>query len=286
MGGRKIVEAIDCSTNLTLSSVSSLKAEGIVAVGRYLGYETQGWSKSLSPDELRLIHNAGLSVFLIWESNPTAASYFSYNKGVSDAELALKEATYLGAPSTTALYFTVDFDAQANNMTAIIDYFRGVRAGLKGQYLVGAYGSHSVLQGLKTSSYAPDKYFQTYAWSKGMVFSNNDIYQYQNDVTIRGVAVDRDTIQINSGCWPEIGGVKMKYLVLYYGDADLQIAADLAQKFQCPIVQAAYATSDLLTSASNKYQVGGASAPAGVTLLGGADRFDTMKAVLKVVGKI
>ncbi len=80
--------------------------------------------------------------------------------------------------------------------------------------------------------------------------------------------------------------VKLNYLVLYYGDADLQIAADLAQNFQCPIVQAAYATADLLASATNKYQVGGASAPAGVTLLGGADRFETMKSVLHAMGKI
>lgn len=80
--------------------------------------------------------------------------------------------------------------------------------------------------------------------------------------------------------------VKLNYLVLYYGDADLQVAADLAQNFQCPIVQAAYATSELLASATNKYQVGGSSAPAGVTLLAGADRFGTMKAVLHAIGKI
>jgi hypothetical protein len=77
----------------------------------------------------------------------------------------------------------------------------------------------------------------------------------------------------------------LKSLILYYGDADLQIAADLAQNFQCPIVQAAYATTDLLASATTKYQVGGSSAPAGVTLLAGADRFATMKAVLQAAGK-
>jgi len=121
-----------------------------------------------------------------------------------------------------------------------------------------------------------------------MVFSGSDIYQYQNDVTLQGIAVDLDTIQYNCGCWPEIGGndVTLKYLVLYYGDADLQIAADLAQNYQCPIVQAAYATADLLASATNKYQVGGTSVPAGVTLFAGADRFDTMKAVLHAIGKI
>lgn len=81
-------------------------------------------------------------------------------------------------------------------------------------------------------------------------------------------------------------GVILENLVLYYGDADLQIASDLAQNLKCPIVQIAYATVDLLTSATNKYQVGGGSAPSGVTLLGGGDRFDTMKSVLHQIGKI
>ena len=189
------MEAIDCSTTLTSTTAAALKAASIVAVGRYLGYETQGWSKSLSPAELSVIQATGLSVFLIWESNPTTAGYFSYSQGVSDVQLAMEEAAYLGAPDSTAIYFTVDFDAQASEMTAIIEYFNGVRDGLNGQYLVGAYGSYSVLQALQTSTYAPDKYWQTYAWSKGMVFSGNDIYQYQNDVTLEGIAVDLDTIQ-------------------------------------------------------------------------------------------
>ena len=79
--------------------------------------------------------------------------------------------------------------------------------------------------------------------------------------------------------------LKLQTLILYSGDADLQIAADLAQHFSCPIVQAVYATADLLSSATTKYQVGGATAPAGVTLLGGADRFSTMEAVLKSIGE-
>ena len=84
----------------------------------------------------------------------------------------------------------------------------------------------------------------------------------------------------------EVNDMKLQTLILYSGDADLQIAADLAQHFSCPIVQAVYATADLLSSATTKYQVGGASAPTGVTLLAGADRFGTMKAVLKSLGEI
>jgi len=83
----------------------------------------------------------------------------------------------------------------------------------------------------------------------------------------------------------EVDDMKLQTLVLYNGDADLPIAADLALHFGCPIIQAAFVTADLLLSATTKYQVGGASAPAGVTLLSGADRYATMKAVLTLLGK-
>jgi len=83
----------------------------------------------------------------------------------------------------------------------------------------------------------------------------------------------------------EANDLKLQTLILYSGDTDLQIAADLAQHFSCPIVQAVYASPALLLSATTKYQVGGATAPAGVTLLSGADRFGTMEAVLKSIGE-
>ncbi|MDR3585719.1 MAG: DUF1906 domain-containing protein [Desulfosporosinus sp.] len=278
------MEAIDCSTTLTSTTAAALKVAGIVAVGRYLGYETQGWSKSLSPDELSVIQASGLSVFLIWESNPTTAGYFSYSKGVSDAQIALEEAAYLGAPNSTAIYFAVDFDAQASDMTAIIEYFSGVRDGLKGQYLVGAYGSYSVLQALQASSYAPDKYWQTYAWSNGMIFSGNDIYQYQNDVTLEGIAVDLDTIQYNSGCWPEIGCNNVfANLVIYEVGPDVKAAQYLADYLKAPTVSTENVTPELLACATKKYKVGGPAYP-GAQLISGSDRYETMNEVLKFMG--
>jgi hypothetical protein len=283
------VEAIDCSERITTATVMALKNSGIRAIGRYLGYKTEGWSKSLTLNELKIIQSAGLSVFLIWESNPTTAEYFSYSKGLSDAQSAIEEAVYLGAPSgSTAIYFTVDFDAQTNNMAAIIEYFKGIREELNGRYLAGVYGSYNVMQTLQASSYAPDRYFQTYTWSSGKVFSNYHIYQYQNNVNLQEIAVDRDKIQYKSGCWPELEEFDMQldYLVIYFGDADLQIAADLAMYYQCPLVQVAYATAELLAAVKIKYQVGGSTAPTGVTLLGGLDRFETIKAVLGVMGKL
>ena len=278
------MEAIDCSTILTSTTATALNAAGIVAVGRYLGYETQGWSKSLSQEELSAIQAAGLSVFLIWESNPTTAGYFSYSQGVTDGGLALEEMDYLGAPNSTAVYFTVDYDAQASDMAAITDYFSGVRDGLNGEYLVGAYGSYSVMQALQASSNAPDKYWQTYAWSSGLVFSGNDIYQYQNDTTLEGVAVDLDTIQYNSGCWPEIGGDNMfANLVIYDEGPDVRAAQYLADYLKAPIVSTDNVTPELLACATNKYKVGGSAYP-GAQLISGSDRYETMSDVLDFMG--
>lgn len=59
------MEAMDCATRLTSQTAVAVKAAGITAVGRYLGYKTEGWSKSITLDELGAIHTAGLSVVLI-----------------------------------------------------------------------------------------------------------------------------------------------------------------------------------------------------------------------------
>jgi hypothetical protein len=283
------VESIDCSTRLTSTTAPALKAAGIVAVGRYLGFKNHVWSKTLTPDELKAIHAVGLSVFLIWESNPTTVGYFSYSQGVSDAKSALDEAAYLGSPSSTAIYFTVDFDAQASDMAAIIKYFNGVRDGLTGHYLVGAYGSYRVLQALNASAYAPAKYFQTYAWSSGLVFPGNHIYQYQNDVTFQGINVDHDTIQNNSGSWPEIGGNKvLNIAVLLYTKDDFWSGIDVSVKNSNCAIFVRPADHSVPADAMNAKQlivVGGPTTKhQNEVLLSGNNRYQTAAAVAKYLG--
>lgn len=193
------MNGIDCATKLGPATAASLKASSIDAVGRYLGQNT--W-KGLTPEEVRAIHAAGLEIFLIWETDPTSPDYFSYSKGLSDANNALIEAEKLGVPDDVPIYFTVDYDAQPSDFTAIINYFYGIRDGKPAsKYLVGAYGSYDILCALKNSLNAPDRYFQTYAWSHGKVCKFNDIYQYQNNVNIAGIPVDRDVIHTSSCLW-------------------------------------------------------------------------------------
>jgi hypothetical protein len=283
------MEAMDCATRLTSQSVAAVKDAGIVAIGRYLGYKTSSWSKTLTPEELQAIHAAGLSVVLIWEGNPTFAGYFNYAKGLEDAKRAVEEANYLGASKDTAIYFTVDFNVQARDMAAIADYFHGVREGI-GQYLVGAYGSYATLSALKNSAYPPDRYWQTYAWSGGQVFTGN-LYQYQNSVTIGGIPADRDKINTAPGAWPEIGGTDVNEGILIFGPNDFISATYLAATLESEVaifVRKPDGTPPAaIKSAKHLYVVGGPAS--GVdhpnqTVLAGRTWFDTVAAVGKKLG--
>jgi hypothetical protein len=237
---------------------------------------------------LQAIHEAGLSVFLIWESNPTSAGYFSNAKGVSDAKQAVEEAQYLGAPAGTAIYFTVDFDAQAADMAAIVSYFEGVKSAIGDQYLVGAYGSAAVLETLKGKV---DKYYQTYAWSDGVVFPGN-IYQYQNSVTIGGVAADKDTINTAPGAWPEIAEPKtVTEGILIFGPDDFITAERLATTLDNEVaifIRLSNGTAPkAIDTVDHLYVVGGS--PSGVdhsnqTVFAGANWFATVAAVGKQLG--
>lgn len=215
------MEGIDCATKLTASSAQALKRAGIGAVGRYLGRTL--WN-GLTPDEVNAIHNAGLSLFLIWELAPTKKAYFTYAKGVSDAAAAIVEAKYLGAPDGIAIYFTVDYDAQPGDMASIRDYFQGVKDGLGSKYLMGVYGSYAVMQSIDA-----DRYFQTYAWSKGQKAPNH-IYQYQNDVILAGIAVDRDYVNEDAGLWGGEINVGLDVAVLLNTKEDYWAGTDVAAK--------------------------------------------------------
>ncbi|WP_436663533.1 glycoside hydrolase domain-containing protein [Alicyclobacillus acidoterrestris] len=200
-GGSQLLH-LDCSTRLTAANVQALKTAGYKVIGRYLGAKTTSMTKTITPDELKTIQSAGLSVILFWETNPTAASYFTADQGVADAKQAMEEMEYLGAPKTAAIYFVVDYDAQAPDMAAIEAYFKAVRATVNGAYLVGAYGSYAVVSALWKTGYV-DKVMQTYAWSAGQLF-NGHVYQYQNNVTVSGVNADLNAVFSAPGAWPEV----------------------------------------------------------------------------------
>ncbi|KLU67840.1 hypothetical protein DEAC_c02470 [Desulfosporosinus acididurans] len=290
------MNGIDCATKLTPANVQALKSAGIKAVGRYLGRNL--WN-GLTVTEAKAILDAGLALFLILELSPTKSSYFNYLRGISDAQFALAEAEYLGAPKGIAIYFTVDYEAQPEDMPAIKEYLRGVHTVLTGKYLVGIYGSYAVMVAAKSADYPPDRYFQTYAWSYGKQAPNH-IYQYSNNVTVAGVACDKDYVNDDAGLWivettantaVEKGSENMnlEVAVLMDTEEDFWSAIDVSRSNgNCALfVRPSHNATPPADAMKAKHliTVGGATTGhPNETLLSGDDKFGTAAAVKKYLG--
>lgn len=188
-----MTQGFDCATKLNSATAKTLKAAGFEFVARYLG---DSW-KTFDQAEAKAIGDAGLKLISIFEKNSTFIGYFTKAQGVADAKEAMTYAKSVGQPVGSAIYFTVDYDAQASHMSAICDYLDGVNETIK-DYKVGLYGSYAVMMAVKGKV---DYYWQTYAWSKGLIADHIHKHQYQNSVTVSGVALDRNDIKKDPGHW-------------------------------------------------------------------------------------
>lgn len=190
------VSAVDC-TGLSPTQISDLDKNGVKFVGRYLSKSS--W-KGLTLGEVANLKAAGIKIFSIYETDPTKESYFSTAQGKEDAVEVKALAKEIGQPEGSAIYFTVDYDAQSSDLEAILAYFQSVKANLPG-FKVGAYGSFTVLNYLHEHK-AADYWFQTVAWSNGQTCSFLNIYQFQCNETLSGVNVDFDKVETaDIGAW-------------------------------------------------------------------------------------
>jgi LysM repeat protein len=184
---------IDCASTITQQIAATLKQNNIAFVGRYLH---TGW-KGLTLPEAKTIQDAGLNIISVFETNPTYTGYFSHDQGVTDANTAYQFAQSLNQPEGTAIYFTVDFDAQVKDFAAILNYFQGLKDTLT-SYKIGCYGSYNVVQ-LIQSKKLVDYFWQTYAWSSGQHAKGLHLFQYKNDISQYGLNLDLDQIE-NADC--------------------------------------------------------------------------------------
>lgn len=198
-----LTNAIDTVNTLTQPIINELKANGIQYVGRYLGaiFPSLRW-KSMTNDEVELLTKNGLKVFSIYEANPTYAGYFTTQQAYASASHALQAAEALKQPYGTVIFFTVDFDAQPQDMPAIISYFDTLRKVLTGKYYVGVYGGYNTLQAIHGANIGIQYYYQTVAWqySHG-TFSPRHIYQKQVNQRGFGIVYDVNELYDDSITW-------------------------------------------------------------------------------------
>jgi len=155
-----------------------LKGSRLDFVARYYRDPASRWP-TLSPEEARTVSSAGMSLVAVWESHSHRPDYFSYASGYYDAMAAYRQASAIGQPAGSAIYFAVDYNAQEPDVRGPVDrYFRGVANGLAAaaghapEYRVGVYGSGAVCDYLKRARLAQ------YAW-----LSNSTAWSGYDDFT-------------------------------------------------------------------------------------------------------
>jgi hypothetical protein len=178
-----VKQGFDVASPLTANAAKALKAAGMEFVGRYIN----GSWKRMVPAEAAIIASAGLKIFSIYQ---TTAKMALGSDGNKHGEAATKLAIALDQPAGSTIYFAVDFDANIGDFPTIKKFFKDVRNTMGTNYKLGIYGSFSTMMDAEIYKYA-EKFFQTYAWSDGKLYSKYHVYQYRNGVEISGIEVDK-----------------------------------------------------------------------------------------------
>lgn len=191
------MNGIDCTTTITAALAARLKTEGYGFVGRYLVPVKYAW-KRLTRAEAEAICGAGLRVLCVYETTANRAGKGAA-AGVEDGRAALAEAQAIGMPTSGAIYFAVDYDAQPAEYDTIAAYLAAAKAQLGG-YPIGVYAGYRVIEAM-TARGVCDCYWQTYAWSGGKKSAHRTVYQYSNGQTVAGITADLNEAESVRGFW-------------------------------------------------------------------------------------
>ena len=182
-------------------NIAELAQAGIKLVARYLSHTD---AKNLTASEAQALHAAGIGILLNWESvegRPLGGAA----TGTADGRDAATLAEQIGAPHGLTIYYSCDTDTSASQWPIIADYYDAARKATEGRYAVGVYGEADLIDYLHKRGVVTGEW-QTYAWSNGRVSANADLFQYLNNQSIGGGAVDFDRIihpDLLGAWWPE-----------------------------------------------------------------------------------
>jgi peptidoglycan hydrolase-like protein with peptidoglycan-binding domain len=154
---RPLSLGMDASSNCTTRTACIL-GEKITFVMRYY---SRSAAKRLTLAEARALAGAGLSIGVVYQDRQDRLEDFTAVKGRNAATEALAQATALGQPGGSAIYFAADFnpsseEAQgpvAEYFQAVNDVFTTAGAGAS-SYRVGVYGSGLTCRIMRDSSLA------------------------------------------------------------------------------------------------------------------------------------
>lgn len=174
---------LDTCARLTADNAVRARAAGLDFIGRYLVPES--YAKALTASEARIIHDAGLSILLCWETT-AAAIRQGAARGAADGAWARQIAKGLGVPSGTIIFFAADYNAPVSDYEDIKSYLASAQAAL-GDYRAGLYGPANLVSAMGVPAW------QCVAWSGGVWSSAARWRQTHGDNALESVALARET---------------------------------------------------------------------------------------------
>jgi hypothetical protein len=150
--------AIDTSTN-TSKSLKTLRKHNVTAVGRYYRIIHPSWR--LTKPEAKTLSKAKIAIWTVYEDSGDISLPLTKAQGKAHGENALKQATYIGQPRGTPIYFALEGlpdGYKRKHLPGIRKYFKGVKEAIGGSYQLGVYSDGIVCKTLL------DEKICTYTW--------------------------------------------------------------------------------------------------------------------------
>ena len=188
--------ACDTATQLSLSQAQALKAAGYDTVGRYLTKVAGGIDKNLTANEISNLSTAGMKVFPIYQTYGNKVNYFTRSQGIYASIQAKSAAKDLGFPSSTVIYFAVDYDVLTAEIESnIIPYFQGIQFNMDGAFKIGVYAPRAVCvalseAGLTEKSFVADM-SSGFTGNIGVKMPDNWAYDQFAEITQSGIGIDK-----------------------------------------------------------------------------------------------
>ena len=201
-GGGVTAPGMDASVNCAPFAACILAA-GMKFVARYY---SQSASKALTRAEALALSQAGLKLATVYQDVNNGIQYFSAALGQQSAVRALAQASSVGQPAGSAIYFAADFDPTADQAGGpLTGHFRAVAQAFSAastQYAVGVYGSGMACRTIRDAGLAK------FTWLSGSTgFRESESFRPQANLvqiapsrTICGgrLSIDDDVAQTES----------------------------------------------------------------------------------------
>jgi hypothetical protein len=176
-----MIEGVDYSSGAPGSA--ALLAAGKHFVVRYLARDWRG----ITPQERAELESGGIDIAVVYESTEQRP-LDGREAGASDARFAQDVLVGVGLPPEMPIYFAADWDFSEDQQLAIDDYLRGCADSI-GSDRVGIYGGYHVIGRCHANGTAR-WFWQTSAWSGGLLQPWAHLYQYAYNVWINGTNCD------------------------------------------------------------------------------------------------